>query len=66
MEIATGIPGRDSPAPSAPEAAGKLSDFPRSSTVSIFSVYGARRGASSVIAVSRADRSLVVLGQDIS
>jgi hypothetical protein len=65
MRIGTGIPGQDPPVTSVPETAGKPSAFPRSSRMSIFSVLGARRGAASVIAVSRADRSLVVLGEGI-
>jgi hypothetical protein len=49
------------------DAAGKLSSFPRrSSPASLFFVYGRHRAASSVIAVSRADRSFIVLREGIS
>jgi hypothetical protein len=66
MEIGTGIPGQDSLRHQVPDTAGSF-QLPRAVLQRVFFLfYGRHRVISSVVAVSRADRSLVVFREGIS
>jgi len=67
VKIGIGIPGQDSPQLSSfLTLRGSFSASRRSSTANTFSIYGRYRATSSVIAVSGANRSLVVFREGIS